>query len=263
MRNYFKGSKQKTFLGLILLVVVLFFLEAAGVMNFVTDPAQKIFRPLQLGFYKTGQDFANFFETVKGVGSLRARENELSAENAKLLAENASLKKLTGENKLLREQLGAKIAAKDVITASVIGGDPFLSSEEFLLDKGEADGVKEDALVVIKDILIGQIGTVRRSTSTVRLLTDPESKIAAITEGGTKGIVEGEFGSGLALKKVAQTDALQEGQVVFTLGEARFPRGLVLGKITKVQKNPAELFQTAVVEPLLPFKSLDLVFIVK
>lgn len=258
-----KGSKQKTFFVLILLVVVLFILENFGVMGFLESPAQKVFRPIQLGFYKTGQDVANFVATVKGIGALRERESNLALENAKLLAENARLKKLTEENKLLREQLGAKIVAKDLIAANVIGTDPLFSSEEFLLDRGKTDGVKEDSLVVLKDILIGQIRTVHNSTSVVRLLTDPESKIAAITEGGAKGILEGEFGSGLTLAKVAQTDTLQEGQIVFTLGEAGFPRGLVLGKINKVQKNPAELFQKAAVEPLVAFKSLELVFISK
>jgi len=263
MRNYFKGAKQKTFFTLILIVALLFFLEGLGAIKFLEDPIQKLFRPAQIGLYKTGQDFNNFVATIKGVGTLRERENDLEAQNALLAAENARLKGLEEENKLLREQLGAKVVAKNLIAAAVIGTDPLFSSEELILDKGKRDGVKEGALVVLKDILIGQISTVADSTSVVRLLTDPETKIPAATESGAKGILEGEFGAGLILTQVVQSENLQVGQLVYTLGEAEFPRGLVLGKIARVQKNPADLFQKATLEPLISFGSLNLVFIVR
>jgi rod shape-determining protein MreC len=263
MRNYFSGQKQKTFFTLILIVALLFFLERLGVTKFLENPIEKFFRPAQLGLYKSRQDFNNFVATITSIGTLRARESDLERQNALLTAENARLKKLEEENKLLREQLGAKIAAKNLIAASVIGTDPLFSSEELILDKGKQDGVKEGALVVLKDILIGQISTVADSTSVVRLLTDPETKVPAATESGAKGILEGEFGAGLILTQVVQSENLIVGQLVYTLGEADFPRGLVLGKIARVQKNPADLFQKASIEPLIPFGSLDLVFIIK
>jgi rod shape-determining protein MreC len=173
------------------------------------------------------------------------------------------LKKLGEENKSLREQIGAKVVTQDLILASVIGADSIFTNSQLVLDKGKDDGVKEGSLVILKDILIGQIISIGSSTSTVRLLNDPETKIPAITEGGAKGIVEGEFGTRITLTNVLQNVDLKPGQFVFTSGEADFPKGLVLGRVVNVDKNPAELFQSASVESLVKFGSLDFIFIIK
>ena len=263
MKKRSLNQKQKPFFVLVGLVVLLLILENLGVLGFIEKPVQAILKPAQIGLYKSGRDVENFFSTVGEIGSVKRRKNELERENALLTADNARLKKLEEENKTLREQLGAKVAAKDLILAAIIGTDPLFTNSQFILDKGKGDGVKEGSLVILKDILIGQIASVGSSTSNVRLLNDPETKIPAVSEAGAKGILEGEFGTKIALVQVAQSAELKEGQIVFTSGEAGFPEGLVLGKIVKVSKNPAELFQKAAVEPLVPFGSLDFMFIIK
>ena len=263
MKRQKLNSQQKTLLTLGILVILIFFLENANLLNLLKDPVQKLLEPAQIGLYKSKQDIGNLFSTITEIGSLRDKKSGLERENALLLAENARLRKLEDENKILREQLGAKIASKNLILASVIGSDPLFSSSKLILDKGRDDGVKINSLVILKDILIGQIVGVGSSTATVQLLNDPETKITAVTEAGVKGILQGEFGTKISLVKVVQNEEIRTGQIVFTLGESGFPKGLVLGKIIKVDKNPAELFQKAGIEPLIPFSSLDLVFIVK
>jgi len=255
MKRQKLNSQQKTLLTLGILVILIFFLENANLLNLLKDPVQKLLEPAQIGLYKSKQDIGNLFSTITEIGSLRDKKSGLERENALLLAENARLRKLEDENKILREQLGAKIASKNLILASVIGSDPLFSSSKLILDKGRDDGVKINSLVILKDILIGQIVGVGSSTATVQLLNDPEA--------GVKGILQGEFGTKISLVKVVQNEEIKNGQIVFTLGESGFPKGLVLGKIIKVDKNPAELFQKAGIEPLIPFSSLDLVFIVK
>lgn len=255
------GAKQKTAAILLVLVVALFVLEQIGVMNILQDPLQKAFLPAQLALYKTRGDFARFFTTLTEIGSLRKKESELAAENAILTAENARLAKLEAENKVLREQLGVKQEGRKLIAAQVIGTDPLFSSSNLLVDKGKGDGVVVGAFVVLKDILIGQIVSVGFSTATVRLLSDSATKIPAVTQSGAEGILQGEFGNRVLLEKVTQGEKLGVGEIVYTLGEADFPKGLVLGKITEIKNNPAALFQKASVEPLISPTLLEMVFI--
>ena len=257
------GTKQKTAVVLLAIAVGLFTLEQVGVMSVLQAPLQKIFLPGQLALYKTKKDITGFLSTFTEIGSLHKKENELLAENALLIAENARLRKLEGENKILREQLGAKQENRELIVAQAIGQDPLFSGSKLLVNKGKTGGVAVGAIVVLKNILIGQVVSVGASSASVRLLSDPETKIPAVTQSGVKGILQGEFGSRVVLAKVAQGEKLALGEIVYTLGEADFPKGLIIGKITQVKNDPAALFQKAMVEPLLPTDSLETIFIVK
>jgi rod shape-determining protein MreC len=264
MENYLRVLlKQKTFVVLFFLVIVFFLLDFFGVAGFFTNAVQKISNPIEIGLYKSRIDLRNFFSVFGEIGSLKQKETDLAYENSLLLAENASLKKLETENKVLREQLGDKIAGNKLITVSIIGQDPLFSSSKIMISKGSNYGIEEGNFVVIKDILIGKVSTVHNSTSLVRLLTDPDSKVPAITSGNARGILEGEFGNNLVLNNVAQNESLQEGEIVFSSGEADYPQGLVLGKIKHIDKNPAAIFQTAEISPIVPFEDLETVFVMQ
>lgn len=254
-----KFGKQKFFISLVAIAVILFVLELLPWNVF--SPLEKVLFPAQIAVYKTKKDVENFFGTFSDVKSLREKESQLSRQNALLIAENAKLKRLEKENKILRSQLGISEQERNLIVSSVIGQDPFLSSSRLLIDKGEASKVKNGALVVLKDILIGQVVEVGQYSSTVQLLTDPDTKIPAVTDSGVKGLLQGEFGNKISLVKVVQHKKIEEGEVVFTSGESGFPKGLVLGRIIKVEKDPAQLFQKAQVESLLDLDALDILFV--
>ena len=255
-------KRQKIFLGLLLLSGLFFLLETVGILSVVTGAIHKIFQPVQIALYKTGQDFKSFLFTVREIPVLREKESKLQMENSLLLAENAKLKLLEEENKVLREQLAVKnLPEGRALLASIIGKDPLLSASKILIDKGTNDGVRRGNLVVLKDILIGQVTYVQFNSSNVSLLSDSETKIPAITQGKAKGILKGEFGNRLRLTNVVQNQNLKENEVIFSSGEGGYPRGLVLGTVSKVHKDPAALFQEAEIAPLISYDSLETVFI--
>lgn len=257
------NKSQKTIITLIGISVIFFILEAVGGLNFLEAPLQKIFIPAQIGINKTRNDIKDFFGTISAIKSLREKETKTSYENALLIAENAKLKKLQIENTALRKQLGALKLKPELIVAAVIGQDVLISSSKLLVDKGRADGVAKGNLVIIEDILIGEIIALGDSTATVRLLSDSDTKIPAETENKVGGILRGQFGNQIIFEKVVQGKKLNKGDIVFSSGEADMPKGLVLGKISKVQKNPSAIFQKAEVEPIISYERLETVFIIK
>ena len=262
LEKLLKG-KKKTITLMIGLIIGLYLLESSGLIGIVRSPIQSALVPLQLSLYKTRSDFQNFLNTVVDIRTLREGESSLRAENAQLLAENGRLKKLEAENNVLREQLGAKKIDRELIVAAVIGQDPLIASSEILVDKGSVDDVKRGELVVVEDILIGEVVSVGEVSSRVRLLSDAKTKIPAVSEDGVKGILKGEFGNSISFDKVVQGEKLARGQIIFSSGEAGIPKGLVLGKIDKIENDPAALFQKANVQPLLPLDNLETVFIIK
>lgn len=255
-----KNQKLLALIGLVF--AILLFLDLTGISGPIINQTGRLLRPLQLGLHKTNQDFKNFLATIVEIRSLKETSARLEKENAVLAAENANLKRLSKENEALRVQLGApKIATKNVL-ASVIGTDPRFGSARLILDKGTRAGIKKNNLVIFKDILIGKITEATLGVSTLTLLADPEMKVPALTNGGARGIVEGSFGSKPLLKRVSNADQLKEDEIVFTSGEAGFPKGLVLGKLQKIEKNPAQIFQEAELELLVQAENLGLVFVV-
>jgi rod shape-determining protein MreC len=53
------------------------------------------------------------------------------------------------------------------------------------------------------------------------------------------------------------------GELVVTSGlGGKFPENLVIGRVVQVDRNEAELFQRAVVQPAVDFNALELVFVV-
>ncbi len=256
-------KRNKTITFIIGVLIVFLLLDLAGIINIISAPINQVFTPVQIGLYKTKQDFEDFVGTLTEIRSLRESEGDLKKENALLLAENSTLKKLEKENETLRRQLKAKKFSKKLIVAAVIGQDPLISSSQLLVDKGKNDGVAVGALVILENILVGKVVATGNATANVRLLVDSDTKIPAVTASGVGGIVKGKFGNEIVLEKVIQGKKLNKGEIVFSSGEADFPKGLVLGKIARIESKPAALFQKAAIYPLIPYEELETVFILE
>lgn len=261
--NGLKIFKEFRQLSLLILVgALLFFLFKVELFKPIFGFAQNLTLPVQTGFYRSTQGLRNTLETFTNIGSLRSTNAKLKEENVLLLAQNAVLKKLEGENKSLREQL--RTPKKDLsikATAAPIGFSGLGSESILLIDRGKDSNIKKGDFVVVKDILIGKVVAVNSKISSVQLLADPSTKIPVRTDTGSEGILEGQFGSSLVLTNVSQDQVLKEGQILLTSGRNEYPKDLVVGRIKKVNRIEKEFFQKAEIEPLLANKDLSLVYI--
>lgn len=249
---------------LLLIGLILFFLGKFGVLNPFVSFAQSLTVPLQIGFHQVSKGVANLTATTIEIGGLRSKNSSLILENSVLKAENAKLKKLEDENKSLREQIGSKTKnLKIKLVAVVIGNGGFGTKKVLLIDKGSNEKVKENDLVVVKDILIGKIVNVSPKVASIQLLSDPDSSIPVITMSGAEGILEGKFGSEINITNVLQSEELKEKEIVFTSGKDNFPRNLIVGEIGRINKVDKEFFQSAVVNQLVDPEKLNLVYLLE
>src|SRR5581483_9392049 len=115
---------------------------------------------------------------------------------------------------------------------------------------------------VLGKAIMGKIVSAEADRSTLRLLTDPESKVVVVTSAGAKGFLLGQFQSSMKLTKILQSEALDIGDIVLTSGEEDWPARLPLGEVTKVTKHDNELFQEAEVRPLANYDKLQLIFVI-
>ncbi|HAI74586.1 MAG TPA: rod shape-determining protein MreC [Candidatus Moranbacteria bacterium] len=247
--------------------LALIFLNPKGFFNPLRGFFLTVSAPFQKVFYQTGEKIG---ETIYFFGFISELKNEnikLSKENNFLAAKIAGLEQEKSENIILREQLNLLPRDKfDLIGGFIIGQDPQGSESWVIFDKGEKDGVASGMPVIVSNgILVGKVDEVYSGSSKINLLTGSNSSINAVDiETGAKGIARGEYGLGIIMDMVTQSDVLNEGDSVVTSGlGSDIPRGLLVGKIKEIKKSQDKLFQEAIIVPRVKYSKLDVVFAIK
>lgn len=122
-----------------------------------------------------------------------------------------------------------------------------------LLDKGARDGVKLDAIVVHKNMLVGKITEVYPFYARCMLITDWQCKVGAYLAGSeVTGIVKGADDGLLQLLHVSHLLKVHVGELIFSSGHGLiFPRGFGIGTVQAVE--PDGLTLKILCRPLLDF----------
>lgn len=194
-------------------------------------------------------------------------ENEALARTVSALqGENNGLKEELKRN----ERLRALLEYRDPLPYTADGaGIISLNMERWtrtaVIDKGRADGVEKDRAVISPDGVVGRTLEVRNNTSRVLLATDLRSNIDVIIQRTrVKGVVEGNGTGGLVLKYIRQVDEVQVGDQVVTSGlSGIFPRALVVGEVTKIEKGGDNFFKHIEVRPSADIGRLEEVLVLK
>lgn len=251
------NSDISQFLTLFFLSFALLFFDKLGFLGPVRAVFQLVSVPVKRSLYSKGQKIRGGILAIFELRSLVEENQRLKRELSESLSGLSQLSKLEEENQILREQFEvAETTSWEFIPALVIGEDRFLE-----IDKGKSAGVKKGMAVVFKNILIGQVNEVTERSSSIKLATDPDSKILAKTQNGAKGILSGNYRMAMILEKVLPEMELSENDLVLTRAQEGVPSGLLLGKVAKVAKVESGLFQTAEVAKVLDFENLEIVFV--
>lgn len=263
----FKFIKSTRFSVILLAVVaLLIFLHYVSILKPVENLLIRVFSPLQTLVYSIGVKFNSLYTDLPQGQNLIEANKQLKEEVDQLIAENARLKVLAKENEAI-SSLNDFLAHSNLrgVGAKVIGKNPETNFQAIILDKGTKDGVKVDMPVVTSDgILAGKIFKVKNNSAEAILINDPRSRLAAMVENETesKGILMGEHGLSLKMELIPQNEIVKENDAVVTSGlEPTIPRGLVIGKITRVLTEPNSFFQTAWIRPLVKVDNLTVVLV--
>jgi rod shape-determining protein MreC len=203
-----------------------------------------------------------------GIASIAALPS-LSAENARLRAENVAL---SNENAQLHELAAQYAAEADVrpvvdvypkgVEARVIGFPPENDSRTVTIDRGTNAGIHDDDGVIASGGVVGRIESAGPFSAHVVLITDYTSRIPAITQRGRYwGIARGNLSS-VRVEYIPQDANIKAGDVIVTGTGRSFRSGVPIGTIVKIEKSDAALYQTAVLRPAVNLGTLDRVVVV-
>lgn len=201
---------------------------------------------------------------VSGLGVSRADLTLLRRQNEELRLRNAELEEARQENERLRalvkfvEARGLKSLGARVI------GRPANSWEGIItIDRGTAEGVEQDMAVIGEAGLLGQVVEAAQHSSRVRLITDQRSGVAALVQRTrVEGIVRGSIDRSLTMDFVSRDASLRAGDVVITSGMGGvYPKGIVIGEIATVRKQPNTLAPLVGVQPTARLSDLEEVLV--
>ncbi len=193
--------------------------------------------------------------------------------------ENMTLKKrlsdLEEENNRLKEDVNLNARLRDLlayketlsfktIASGILGYNMQRWTRTITIDKGAEEGISKDLAVISSAGVVGRIIEVNSHTSKVLLETDLRSNIGAMVQRTrVKGVVEGNGTDGLILKYIRQIDDIKLGDQVITAGLGGvFPKGLVIGEVTKIEKGTDNFFKFIEVRPTIDIQTIEEVLVV-
>lgn len=194
------------------------------------------------------------------------KENSVLKEHIKKLEiDNQLLQEQANENKRLRDLLSFKKKFEyKMLPAEIIGRDPSSWFKTILIDKGKDDGVTKEAGVITPDGVVGKIIDVGKASSKVLLLTDINSYVDAfVKRSRARGIVVGYSEDLCTLNYVLKTEELVLGDSIVSSGiNDVYPKGILIGTVTGINKDKSGFFQLVEVRPSVDFTKLNEVLIV-
>jgi rod shape-determining protein MreC len=250
----------------VLTSTVLLLLDSQQRLDWMRSPAAQVLSPVVWVFNQAGDGVSSI-----GAGSQSDLETELEAvkkERDELLAENARLSLLEEEIQQLRDQLEFQDLHPDLepLPANVISEDPKGVERILIIDQGRDAGIRTGMAVVSPEFFVGQVSNVDDNRARVTLVLDASAHVGAmLQESGAEGVAYGRWQAG-GLIEMRHIDAdvdIEEGEIVLTSGRtARVPAGLIIGRVSSVDKDIQADTQTVTVTPMVDFRSLRAVTVI-
>ena len=245
----------------------------SGPLAAMGDVALAVISPLQEAVSKVTKPIGNFFSTLVRLPSIRHDNEELRGRVSELETEIATTTDVSARlNELeallgLRESLGPGLSTTG---AQVIANGVSNFEWTITIDKGWSDGLAEGMPVVAAAGLVGRVMQVTSDSAVVLLILDPDSFVAGrLDVSRTTGLVSGEAEHDLRMALVDTETEVQPGEQIVTAGyqipgiaEGVFPPGILIGSVSRVLPNEADLEKFITIRPAVDFSALDVVLVV-
>jgi rod shape-determining protein MreC len=212
---------------------------------------------------------------TQGIDSVWSRYIALRSvgdENRALRREIATLQEETSrlhEKVAATDRLATLLNLKEelaytTLAARVIARDPTNWYHSIVINKGQDDGVGVDMGVMTPTGAVGRVVKVQRQVAVVLLIIDRNNAITGLVQRTRdEGIVEGTEKGWAWIKYLPLLSNVKVGDIVVTSGMAGgFPRGLPIGRITRIERREAELFLSAEIQPDTDFGRLEEVLVI-
>jgi len=269
MRKETGGGAGLLTMVLVIISLVLFTFNVGetkgGLLTSVSGLVQTVVTPLRVAGAHIAAPFVGMTNVMRNLTADEKTLTELIEENEKLHARNVELEEAEVTARQLQELLDLRNSYNlQSSAAHVIAGstDSWVSS--VTLDKGSSSGFVVGMPVTDSSGAVGQVIACSATSSTVRLLTDEASSVAAMIQSTrAQGMLEGSPDGTMHLSFIRTDQTVNVGDIVVTSGLGGvFPKGLPLGKVSVVDRSPGSTYYSIVVDPYARVENLEEVLVI-
>lgn len=237
----------------------------AGVLHGIQSAVAASTTPAQRAGAGVGSATESLGDMVGDATADASTMSALKEQNEQLRAMLADAEEYRLEAQRLQSLLNMEQSSGVVgVSAQVVGKSADAWNQTVTVDAGTADGVETGMTVMGSTGVVGQISHADEHSSTVRLLTDPNSGAAVMIQSSrANGIVRGSLDGTLYLQDIDEDEIPAVGDVVITSGlGGSYTAGLIVGTVVSVNKTASNSTGTIIVEPNDQVRSLEDVIIV-
>lgn len=257
------------------LVVISLVLMAVSANPLVQDLQHGVafaFKPVQVVFDGVARDVSSIVTTITEIDQLRQENAALRAENDQLDSEARTAAELRRENEILTALLQLRNGLEyETRAAAVIARESSEARRALVIDRGTDDGLAVGQVVIgAGGSLIGRIAEVGPSFAHVVLISDATSTVTGqLLASAMTGKVVGQLGGALVMTDVDAAADVAIGDEVFTAGielgggiRSPYPKGLLIGRVVDVKRDPNEVVQTVFLEPAAPLDRIEFLLVI-
>jgi rod shape-determining protein MreC len=200
---------------------------------------------------------------------VKADNDRLSFENARLRSRLREVEAAEVENRRLRRLLGLReTIPNETVSAVVVAKDTteFFRVAHVVLDSPGV-AIRNNMPVISLDGTVGTVLRVSGEKVDVQLTVDAGFGVDAVVERtGARGFVRGTGNRkryDVKVEFVQRTDEVEVGDLLLTSGVGcRFPKGIPVARVTKVKKQEFGIYQEVEAEPTVDFSRIEEVLVV-
>ncbi len=230
--------------------------------NFIT--------PMQRGINTVGSSISEKFRIFTDINKLIAENDKLKSQIDDLKAQNSILTQEKYELNWYRElyELDRQYEDFDKVAATVISREPNSYCNEFIIDKGDEDGIAVDMNVISGNGLVGIVVEVGRNWARVRSIIDDASSVSGmfLTTSDTC-IVSGNLellNNGYINVRMINLDAeiYDNYEVVTSYISDKYLPGILIGYVSNVRVDSSTMSKEAYLTPVVDFEHLEAVLVI-
>lgn len=228
--------------------------------------------PLQNTLRDATRTVGSWFAALGEIERLRLANEDLSRQVAELEAQLRQADSIRIQNEQFAALLEVRASlAYDTVAAEVISRRTTGTERVITIGKGSESGIAVDDVVIAGGgALVGQVVEVGTNFSFVHLLSDTRFRVVGLDEvTRASGLVVGQLERPLSMINIPATEVIAVGETIVTAGidlgqgvRSPFPRGLLIGRVVDVRSAPADVLQSALIEPAAPLDRLEYVLVI-
>jgi rod shape-determining protein MreC len=263
--NFLNSKNTQTIL-IVLVVGGLLFLALSGYLTPIFDLSLTPLVSFQSWLSVRYLSARDFLTSPREVTALQERNALLESQLTQLQTQLIEMEERLSEAQICFALLdfGRTNPQYEYVAATVIGREisPFL--QYIILDKGSDDGIRHGMPVVTQQGLVGRVDAVIAAASRVKLITDSTFIVnVRLQTAKTEAQLLGSLTGDVSLNMIPLDVVVDPGDVVLTSGlGGNYPPNVFVGQVLSVQKRDNALFQTASVQPVVDFTSINAVLVI-